>query len=74
MKTLLTTILIASLSFNVFADNKPTAAQLDTTPPPADGALTPDQTPPFIMPTPAVDAPIGKTAEADEPTTEEQLN
>jgi hypothetical protein len=38
----------ASLCMNAFADNTP--AQLDTTPPPPEAALTADQTPPITAP------------------------
>jgi hypothetical protein len=58
-------------SFTAFAEGKTTPAQLDTTPPPADGALTPDQTPPFLLST-APTAPIGKTAAADTDETDMQ--
>lgn len=73
-------LLLATTSLAVFAEDKPTAAQLETTPPAADGALTPDQTPPFTMPSatdtsPASDS-IGKTAStdtSDNTATEEEL-
>jgi hypothetical protein len=50
MKTLLKQLsllaaIMATSSMNVFADNSP--AQLDTTPPPPETALTADQTPPI---------------------------
>jgi hypothetical protein len=38
----------ATSSMNVFADNSP--AQLDTTPPPPESALTAEQTPPISSP------------------------
>ncbi len=70
-------LLLATSSMNTFADDKSTAAQLDTTPPPADTALTPDQTPPFTVPS-AAETPsggsIGKTATADETAPEELAN
>jgi hypothetical protein len=44
----------------VFADTA--TAQLDMTPPPPEGSLTPEQTPPFYVPASANVAPAAKPA------------
>jgi hypothetical protein len=57
----LSVILLAILTTASLTVYAATAAQLDFSIPPPDGALTPDQTPPLLMPNSAPAATVVKT-------------